>query len=166
MTSPARKDSFLSIITRGSTYCYRTARSPELTQATGAEYLRLRAAPGQQGTHAAEPDRIGRRNRGCRRILSVTGVDQSQAISASPAAAITSVAAPINHADLRAHRIALTPPPTAVGEPPSHAPPPTPRRPAPSRERYGKEHGGCAAAPSSRSPYQDRLRAASTGLAS
>src|SRR5580704_13487690 len=47
-----------------------------------------------------------------------TGVDQSQAISASPAAATTNVAAPSNHADLRAHRIALTPPSTPAGEPP------------------------------------------------
>src|SRR5580700_1604306 len=45
-----------------------------------------------------------------------TGVDQSQAISASPAAAITGVAAPSNHADLRAHRIAFTSPSTAAGE--------------------------------------------------
>jgi Transposase IS66 family len=30
MTSPARKDSSPSIITPGSTHCYRTARSPEL----------------------------------------------------------------------------------------------------------------------------------------
>ena len=37
-----------------------------------------------------------------------TGVDQSQTSSASPTAATTSVVAHNNHADLRAHRIALT----------------------------------------------------------